>query len=300
MYIKRKGSIWASELAEYLNITLTGPDFLVTEPSTFNKPAANSILYIREASDIAKILPTGISNIFILSPEQLEPNPAYSFAISENPRLDFVLCLNEFLVRSIEHEIHPSAQISPDAVLGRNIHIGPNVFIGPDVTLEDNVTIYANTTLTGQIHIACNAVVKENTVLGSEGYGFVLDKRGNPIHVPHLGSIYIGANSWVGANTTIERAEIEDTVIGTNSKIDDMVHIGGGCKIGDRVMITAGAVVGSNVTIHDDCWLAPNTTAKENITINANAMLGLGSVALSDLDGNSIYVGTPAKFLKQR
>lgn len=300
MYVKRQGSVWASELAEYLNLELVGNDFIISGVSTITKPLDGSVLYINSKADFLRGDFSGVSQILILTPEAIPASGSYSFAVSENPRLDFVLGLDEFLVRKTTREVHPTAHVAEGAVVGRNVHLGANVSVGPEVTLEDNVTIHSNAILTGRIHVGANTVIKENSVIGSEGYAFVTDYRGNPIHVPHIGSIFIGASCWIGANTTIERAEIEDTIIGVGSKIDDMVHIGGACRIGERVMITAGTVIGNYVIINDDCWLAPNTTVKENVTIGSNVMLGIGSAALHDLEADAVYVGTPAKYLKKR
>lgn len=300
MYVKRQGSVWASELAEYLNLKLIGPDFLVQEAATASRPRNGTMIYLKCVKEFADLELAGIENLLILTPAPLKEYTRFSYAVSTNPRLDFVLCLDEFLVRHAERTVHPSARVADGAVIGRNVHLGANVSIGPEVIIGDNVVVHTNSVIAGTVHIGNGVIIKENTVIGSEGYGFVLNRNGNPVHVPHLGAIFIEDLCWIGANTTIERAEIDDTTIGRNSKIDDMVHVGGGCHIGARSMLTAGSVIGSGVRVGEDCWLALNTSIKENVRIGSNTLLGMGSVALSDLDANSIYVGTPAKFLKKR
>ena len=299
MYVKRNLSVWASEIAEYLNRELHGRDFLVKEPSTYSHLRSSSILYLESDGDLGKFVLDGCSDILFLTPKPLPEDDRYAFIVSECPKLDFVLTVHEFMVRHIERSIDESAIIEKGASIGRNVYIGANARIGPDVRIDNNVVILNNVVLSGSIHIGSDATIKDNAVIGSEGYVFVYNNEKKPLHVPHLGEIIIGERVWVGSNSTIERAEIIDTVIEQDVKIDDLVHIGGGCRIGAFSMLTAGTVLSRNVEIGKRCWLAPNVSVKEGIFIESHSIVGIGSVVLHNLPGRGVFIGTPARLSKK-
>jgi UDP-3-O-[3-hydroxymyristoyl] glucosamine N-acyltransferase len=173
------------------------------------------------------------------------------------------------------------------------------VVLGPDVVVGSGTHILDNVVLAGRVEIGRDCTVKSNAVVGSQAYSFVLDERGTPLLNPHIGRILIGDRVWIGASTCIENPALNDTIIGNDAKIDDIVQIGHDCLIGERTMITAGVIVSHDVQVGDDSHIAPNACIRENVRIGRNAVVGIGSVVLSDVEDWSTYVGNPARFLKK-
>lgn len=293
--------MWASELAEYLNRDLVGHDFEVRNPAAISNVRENSIVYVEDITPNEEddIKNQGFETILFITRSPLL-DKHFSYILSDNPKLDFVVILHEFFVHDSHLGIHERALVENSEGVDRNVQVGAHSYIGPEVSIGKNTVIMNNVVISGLVCIGSECVIKDNTVIGSEGYGFVYDDNNKPIHVPQLGAILIGNKVWIGSNTTIERAELKDTVIASDVKIDDLVHIGGGSRIASRCMITAGTILGRNVNLGENCWLSPNVSISESITVEENVVVGQGSVVLKDLARNRVYVGIPAKFLRPR
>jgi UDP-3-O-[3-hydroxymyristoyl] glucosamine N-acyltransferase len=298
MYTIREQEIYVSEIAQFLNCGFVGPDFIVSRPSSIDNLTEFSVVYVEEPDNqtVARITSTAHTLIIARSPL---PATNSALIITPNPKLAFVQVLREFFMELSLPGIHPTAQVSSHAKLATNVTIGEFCVIGPEVEVENGTEILSGVVVTGKVRIGKNCLIKNRAVIGSEGYGFVFDESGNPVHFPQFGRIIIGNDVWIGANTTIERATFQDTVVSDGVKIDDLVHIGNGCHIGANTMITAGTVLSESVTIGPNCWLMPNVSVRNNIMIGAQATIGIGSVVVRDLPANATFVGNPARLVKK-
>ncbi len=301
MYRKRIAEVYASEIAEILNLSLVGTDFIVRGPGTLEKPADHTVVYadtldagavesLRRARDV----------LAIIGDARGAEASGFAYIVAPNPRLAFVRVLSECFVERDIRNIDPTARISPGAAVGRNVIVGAHSVIGPDVTIGDNTIVLNNVVITGRVSMGCNCMIKDNSTIGSEGYSFEFDESGVPVHFPYVGRIVIGDNVWIGANTTVERAELDDTVIGPFVKIDDLVQIGQCSVIGERTMIAAGTIVSAYAVIGKGCWLAPHVSVRDRIAIGDNAVVGIGAVVVKSLDRDGVYIGNPARFLRPR
>ncbi len=301
MYKLKAPSIHASEIAGLINQKLIGDDIIINLPSTIEKCADNSFIcvYSKDQLDDNKI--RSDSKILIITNEELGDNfKSFSYIITPTPKLDFIQSINEFFIIWDDIEIAESAKIHEKAKIGRNVSIGENVVIGPDVKIGDNTKILNNVVITNQVEIGSNCIIKHNSTIGSEGFDFEIDKLGVPVHYPHLGKIIIGNNVWIGANSSIESGKIENTVINEDVKIDDLVQIGYNCILGKRTMVTAGVIIERDVVIGSDVLLAPNATIRYCVTIGNNSIIGDGAVVIKNVESDSVYVGNPASFLKNK
>lgn len=300
MYRLKSRDIYASEIAEYLNLELIGSNFLVKAPGTQDDILSNTFVFFEESGLYEKAGIDKYPSILILLSESLvdTKNKEHSFLISSNPKLDFIRTINEFFIQSDSAVVSKSSKISDEAFLGRNISIGENVVIGPEVSIGENTQIFNNVVIRGRVKIGKNCIIKDNTTIGSVGYNFIADEKGLPLQCPNIGKIIINDFVCIGSNTCIESASFGNTVIGDFVKIDDLVQIGYSSIIKPRSLVTAGVIISRNVTIGEDCEIAPNSTIGENLAVGNNTIIGLGSVVLNDVPENSVYVGNPAKLLR--
>jgi UDP-3-O-[3-hydroxymyristoyl] glucosamine N-acyltransferase len=296
MFKLKKPEIYASEIAEFINTKLFGLDFIVREPAFISHIKENTFSFLQTEDNINNINIPNESLVICLSSLTLNLNCSYIF--SKNPKLDFIRVINEFFVEIESYKISKSAIIHPNAIIAQNVSIGEHCVIGQDTVIGDNTQILNNVVIGGRVEIGNNCIIKDNSTIGSEGYEFVIDEDGFPIHYPHIGKIIIGNNVWIGSNSTIESAAINDTLIMNHVKIDDLVQIGSGCTIENGCMVTAGSILSQNVVIKKDSWLSPNVTIIENIIVGKNCVIGAGSVVLKDVAEYTIVVGNPARFLR--
>lgn len=290
MYRIKKFEVWASEIAGFLNCDLIGNDFLVEGPAHIRIASQCRTAAAESACKDEKML---------LLAENPPIDDNYSaYLLTSRPDLALGHVLREFFASKATNTIHERAVISAEATIGRNVKVGPNSVIGPDVSIGDNTVIMSNVVINGPVSIGKNCVIKDGAVIGSEGWGFIFDEDGVPFHPPQLGKVVIGESVWIGSNSTIERAMIEETLICSNVKVDDLVHIGGAVQIGKGSMITAGSVIAYNVVIGESVTVSPNAVIRENLTIGSHVVIGQGSVVITDLNASGVYVGNPARLLK--
>ena len=299
MYRLKKVNLYASEIAEYLNSELHGDDFIVNNPCSPENVVEQSLVLVENTSQFAKLHLNSPNKVLLIIPETDENMMGFSYIKSSNPRLDFIRVINEFFTQMEVLRISPTANISPEAKLDRNVSVGEHVVIGPDVKIGENTSIYNNVVIEGQVEIGSNCIIKDNTTIGSTGYNFVLDESGTPLQFPNIGKIIIGNNVWIGSNCSIESATLENTHIADNVKVDDLVQIGYSSRIGENSMITAGVIINRFVKIGKKCNIMPNVSISEKVSIGDRTIVGIGAVVLSELEPNSVYVGNPARFLKE-
>jgi UDP-3-O-[3-hydroxymyristoyl] glucosamine N-acyltransferase len=299
MYQIKKGRIYASEIAGFLNKPLIGTDFVVDYPASSKAPVDGSFIFLdKEVEPTLKDL--GESRVLVLAGEGSRGSEARgSWILTENPKLDFIKALKEFFLVETRSQLAQSAKIHPEAQIGRGVFVGENAVIGPNVKIGDGTKVSHNVVIAGDVEIGPDCFLKDNCSVGSENYNFVLDERGVPIHYPNIGKIRIGRNVWIGANSSIEGATFDETAIEDYVKIDDLVQIGDGAVIERKCLITAGVIISRGVRIGTESLIAPNATVRENIRIGQRVVVGTGAVVVKDLESDGVYVGNPARFLKR-
>jgi UDP-3-O-[3-hydroxymyristoyl] glucosamine N-acyltransferase len=222
-----------------------------------------------------------------------------TYLVVENPRLCFAKLLAKYDEKQIEFKIHPTVIVGKNCKIGK-VSISPYVVIGNNVRIGNGTIIFPSVVISDDVIIGKNVVIKSNTTIGQSGFGFEFDKNHNPVFIPHIGRVIIGDNVEIGANNTVVRAKMDNTVISDFVKTDDHVHIAHNVKIGKRTMITACSEISGSVTIGFDCWLGPNCSIMNQITIGNNVLVGLGAVVTKSVPDNVVVAGNPAKIIRKR
>lgn len=186
------------------------------------------------------------------------------------------------------------------AHVGKNLHVGHQSYIGPDVVIGDNVTIMNHVTIQNHVEIGDGTLIESGTVIGACGFGYYHDEEGHPVCVPHFGGVKIGAHVTIGANNTISRGCLADTIIEDYVKTDNLCHIAHNDHIKRGAMITANTVISGSTTVGENAWLAPGTLLNNSISVGDNAYTGIGAVATKDIPEGKVVVGMPAKVLRDR
>ena len=182
-----------------------------------------------------KIRCTKSSFVVVKETAGLEPKQYADKAIlfSENPKLTFARICRKFFEQRKVPTIHPSADISKEASVHASTGIGANCVIGKS-TIGANCEIRANTIIGDEVTIGESVLIDYGAILGSQGFGYYKNQENQIESFPQLGGITIGDGVYIGANTTIDRGTLDDTVIGNGSKIDNLVHIAHNAVIGKK------------------------------------------------------------------
>lgn len=258
----------------------------------------------------------------------------------DRPRLAMMKLLNLFYVAPVVYKgIHPSAVIDPTAKLGENVEIGANVVVSHDAIIGDGTKIAANSYIGGSVKIGKNCffhagvnigdrvqvgndvILHHGVSLGADGFSFVTEnpdnieqarkdgeiKETNAKHVifkiPSIGAVVIGNNVEIGANTTIDRGTIENTTIGDNTKIDDLVMIGHNCKVGEGCLIVSQVGIAGSCVIGDRVVIAGQAGLADHIEIGSDSIVTAKAGVTKSFPEKSIIIGIPAMprkdFIKQ-
>lgn len=176
--------------------------------------------------------------------------------------------------------IAPDAEIGPFVVAGRNVRIGggsvigAGCFLGDDTTVGEHARLSANVTVYHGCTIGDRVVLHSGVVIGADGFGFAMDE-GRWTKVPQIGGVVIGSDVEIGANTTIDRGAIEDTVIEEGAKLDNQIQIGHNCRIGAHTAIAACTGIAGSTKIGRHCriggasGIAGHIDIADNVEISA-------------------------------
>lgn len=290
--------ITSRQIAEFLNLKLEGSEIAISGFSQLSSPHAGTILFAKKfVPEYAQII-SNRKDIFAIVTVDYKDILHCPHVISSNPRLDFIRVLNHFFPTNVGNGmIHPSAVIENGAAIGKNVTIGAHCFISSQCIIGDNTIIHPNVTIENEVFIGRDCEIKSGAVIGQDGFGFERYEDGTPIHFPHYGKVIVKDNVFIGANACIDRGAMGDTVVEDDVKIANLVHIAHNCHIGNGSFIIASSVLCGGAQVGNNCWIAPNVSVKEHIRINDNALIGLGSVVLNDVEQDSVMVGNPARKL---
>jgi UDP-3-O-[3-hydroxymyristoyl] glucosamine N-acyltransferase len=166
--------------------------------------------------------------------------------------------------------------------------VGAGVSIGDDAHLYSGVTLYSGTAIGRRV------IVHAGARLGSDGFGYVY-REGAHQKLPHIGRCIVEDDVEIGANTTIDRGSIDDTVIGAGTKIDNLVHIAHNVRVGRLCLILAQVGVAGSAHIEDGCVLAGQAGVAGHHTIGARATVGAQAGVFGDVPAGEMWSGYPAR-----
>lgn len=210
--------------------------------------------------------------------------------------LDAVLSANE----AAEDDtviIEPGVVLGHGVRIGRGTRIGANTVIGPGVQIGRGCQIGSNVSV-GFALIGDRVRLYAGARIGEAGFGAAGSSAG-PVDIPQLGRVIIQDGVTVGANTCIDRGAYDDTVIGENSKIDNLVMIGHNCVIGRNVLMAAHTGISGSVTVGDNVMFGGKAGVGDHITIGTGARVAGGAGVLADIPAGETWSGYPAKPLRQ-
>ena len=277
-------------------------NFHVNSVSDLMSPKNNSIIFINKWDDgyIAKL--ELLNQCLIITPkinvQKLDIiKNSNLILLSTNPRLEYAIVLNDILDQTSKADSYTNKDsyiIGNNVTIGNNSKIYPQAFIDHNVTIGNNCTIYPGARIRKNVTIGDYSIIRENSVIGSQGFGVEKKQNNENIKIPHLGGVVIGEHVEIGALTTIVSGTINPTIIEDYVKIDDHVHLAHNCIVKKNCIITACSEISGSVIINSNSWLGPNCSIMQKVTLGENSIVGLGAVVTKSFESDSVLIGNPA------
>lgn len=190
------------------------------------------------------------------------------------------------------------AYIGEKVKIGKGCKIYPYAYIGDHVSIGENTIVYPHVTIYSDCSIGKNCILHAGAVLGADGFGFA--PEGDTYKkIPQLGNVIIEDDVEIGANTTIDRAVMDSTIIRKGVKLDNLVQIGHNVEVGDNTVMAAQVGIAGSVKVGKHCMLGGQAGLAGHIKIADNVSLGAQSGVISDVKEGRTLLGAPAIDSKQ-
>ncbi|WP_297800280.1 UDP-3-O-(3-hydroxymyristoyl)glucosamine N-acyltransferase [uncultured Brevundimonas sp.] len=193
--------------------------------------------------------------------------------------------------------IEPGVVIGEGARIGRGSYIGANTVIGPGVQIGRDCTIGSSASLFFCL-LGDRVKIYSGVRIGEAGFGAAVSRNG-PVDIPQLGRVIIQDNVTIGANSCVDRGAFDDTVIGENTKIDNLVMIGHNCVIGRNNLLAGNTGISGSVTTGDNVIFGGKAGIGDHINIGEGARVAAGAGVLADVPAGETWSGYPARPLRR-
>jgi len=295
------------ELADMLGAELSGPaDVDIRGAAGVREAIAGQITFITGKNHLKDLEHSGASAALVPS-----DTPALHLPLLRlnNPRLAFARVLELFYVKpyqasgisekaaiganvviGAEPSIHPFVVLADDVKVGERVTLYSGVSIGRGSVVDDDSVIHANVSIGGNIRIGKRVIIHSGTVLGSDGFGFVTDK-GRHHKIPQVGGVIIEDDVELGANCSIDRATLGNTIIRKGTKLDNQVHVAHNVTIGENCLIAGQVGIAGSSTLGNAVMFGGQVGVADHITVGDRVMAGGGSGITRDVEAGQVIAG---------
>lgn len=309
-------SLTAREIADILDATLIGdPQRTIDDVEVIERAEARHLSFVGDSKNVPRvklsksrvvIAPTGVEKdlsafadrTFLVVPQPetaflsiagvLRPNrPRPRIGISDRALIDPSATIGA------NTNIHPLAVIGRDVVIGHSCEIHSGVVIGDGCQIGDNVVLHANTVLYSDIIIEHHVTIHAACIIGADGFGYRFVNGGHE-RLPHYGTVRICSDVEIGAGTTIDRAKVGETVIGSGTRIDNQVMIAHNCRVGRHNLIVSQVGLAGSASTGDYVVIAGQVGIADHVHLGDGAIIGAKAGVHRDMPGGQTYLGSPA------
>jgi UDP-3-O-[3-hydroxymyristoyl] glucosamine N-acyltransferase len=317
-FFRRAGPFKINEIAAYLGADVLEADrgsISIHDISDLDSAEAGEISVFTDARYLDGLGRTRAE--VVICSRELARHAAVSTLLMfvKDPRLAYAQVGHLFYPDpSLESGVDPTARVDPTATIGqgsqidagavigrgveigRRCHIGPNAVLGEGVRLGDDTKIGANTTISHAL-IGQRVEIETGVTIGSQGFGFVPGPKGL-MRMLQLGRVVIEDDVQIGANCAIDRGATGDTVIGSGTVLDNLVHIAHNVRIGRQCVICAQVGIAGSTHVEDGVMMGGQVGVGDHLKVGAGAKIAAKSGVMRNVEPSAVMGGFPAVSIK--
>lgn len=301
-----------AEIADWVEGDLEGPAALEIEDlQPIHLAGPRHLTFVKDARHGAQVRESAAGAVLCRPGIDVQGRPAIRV---KNPRLAAAQVIRRLHPRPTPVPgRHPQAAVASDAlvpascrlgafavvedgaVLGERVDLAPHAVVGRGCRIGDDTRLYAGVVLYDGVEVGARCELHAGVVIGSPGFGYEMGPDG-PVGFPQRGTVVLGDDVRVGANTTIDRSTFGPTELGDGVKIDNLVQVGHNVTIGDGVVICALAGIGGGATLERRSVLGPQGALAPDASLGPGTILGARGALQSHGridDPGRVYMGTP-------
>jgi UDP-3-O-[3-hydroxymyristoyl] glucosamine N-acyltransferase len=275
----------------------------VVRPASLNYPKDNSVMFITEGYINQWEKLTTVNDCVVIWPKNIEvPEEVAKRHVVirfDDPRRGQALFYRDnnvtYNAEPCEYEIINGAYIAKGAKIGHNTTIFPGAYIDKDVVIGDNCYIASGVKIVGSVKIGNDVIIRENTVIGSDGLTRMRDDEGKVATIPQFGGVTIEDNVQIGALTVIAKGAIDDTVIHSGCRIDNSCFISHNVELGEDSVIVGETIMFGSSSTGRQAFISGNSTIRDGIHIGEMAFVGMAANVLKAVPDGGVVKGNPAK-----
>jgi len=314
-----------SEIAKFVGGILSGDsETSITGVAKIEEAGTGEITFLADPRYKKYLLTTSASAVLVGRNADLDEEPLRKRSLAtvrvDDPYRSFVSLIDLFYPPSAQKiaGIHRTAVLAPSSVIDPTAAIGPHVVIGEraslgaravvhagtviedDVRVGDDTILYANVNVRERCRVGSRVVVHAGTVIGSDGFGFTKSEEGTYQKIPQRGIVVIEDDVEIGANCTIDRATLGETLVKRGAKLDNLIHIAHNVVIGEHTAIAAQTGISGSTKVGDFCQLGGQVGLTGHIQIADHTTIGAQSgVPKSITEPGKTYMGYPAREIRR-
>ena len=315
-FIKQVEYITIEDLSKIIiikNINNLDKSLKIYNVATLNKATGQDISFLSNTKYVDSLKDSNAGFCFIQEKYVNYLNKNTTPIIVDDPHFSYCILLNTMYfvpMYLVENKISNKANIDTSAKIGKNVEIQAGVFIDKNVVIGDNCKICANAVINhdciigDNTYIGANAtisyakighdtVIHNGACIGQCGFGFAYNNGFN-YKIPQLGIVKIGNFVEIGANTCIDRGAFDDTIIGDNTKLDNLIQIAHGVKVGQGCFFASQVGVSGSTEVGNFTQLGGQVGVAGHIKIGDVVQVAAQSGIMKDTESNSIIAGSPA------
>ena len=287
------GPFKVKDLANKLGLSYEGDgEKTLHDVNTLTSATGDELTFLDNVK-YSEFLTTTAAGAVICHPKFADKIPqGMTVFFSEMPYVDYARVLTLFYPQQGSGKVHPAAVVDETAKLGEGVTIGAGAYIGAGVVIGDRTVVEANATIT-HAHIGPDCIIHSGAVLGGDGFGFAFDGK-QVLKVPQVGMVQMGDRCEIGACTTVDRGSLENTVIESDVKIDNLVQVAHNVKIGQGSQIVSQTGIAGSTKLGKGVIIGGQSGVVGHIELADGVMIAARSGVTKTLTTKGTYAGFPA------